>query len=258
MMTCLPDHGRIECAFCHRGQPYAFDVTRTEDDGWRITNNPLAWGNPAPEVVVLGFSKGPTQAGALARQPHDQIAYRGGRKNLAKILHHIGLLEAPDTHAVDEAIASRHGRFHFASLIRCTVEQFDRKEADPTKQWKGTGGGMLDRFTAREFGRTIVENCSSRFLRDLPSRTNLIVMLGLGTQGNYISSCRQALAKTRPGRWRTINEVTYSDDKVVVVHTEHFASQGPLLPNWLSGEIHERGRLGLLAREGVKAALGGS
>ena len=30
----------------------------------------------------------------------------------------------------------------------------------------------------------------------------------------------QALAKTRPGRWRTINEVTYSDDKGVVVHTD--------------------------------------
>ena len=58
MMTCLPDHGRIECSFCHRGQPYAFDVTRTEDDG--VADNAtihLAWGNPAPEVVVLGFSK---------------------------------------------------------------------------------------------------------------------------------------------------------------------------------------------------------
>ena len=256
-MTCLPDHGRVECAFCYRGQPYAFDITRTEDDGWRITNNPLAWGNSAPEVMVLGFSKGPTQAGVLASQPHDQIAYRGGRTNLAKILHHVGLLIAPDSRLVDQAISCRRGRFHFASLIRCTVERFDEKEADPEKQWKGTGGGMLDKFIARDFGRTILESCSSRFLRDLPFQTKLIVMLGLGTRGNYISACRRALAKTRPGRWRTINEVTYTDDKVVVVHTEHFASQGALLPR-LSGEIHERGRFGLLAREGVKAALGRS
>ena len=255
-MTCLPDHGRVECSICHRSQPYAFDVTRTQDSGWRITNNPLAWGNPAPEVVVLGFSKGPTQAGALTSQPHDQIAYRGGRKNLAKILHHIGLLGAPENHLVDREIANRHGRFHFASLIRCTVERFDEKEADPEKQWKGTGGGMLDKFITCHFGRTIVENCSSRFLRDLPPPTKLIVMLGLGTRGNYISACRQALGKTRPGQWRTINEVAYTDDKVVVVHTEHFASQGALLPNWLSGETHERGRLGLLAQEGVKVALG--
>jgi hypothetical protein len=252
-MTSLPNHGRVECAFCHRAQPFAFDVTQTEDDGWRITNNPLAFGNTTPEVLVLGFSKGPTQAGALASQPHDQIAFRGGRTNLAKILHHIGLLPEPDKQLIDRVIADRSGRFHFASLIRCTVERFDEK----SQTWKSTGGGMLDRFIVGDFGRTIVENCSSRFLRDLPFQTKLIVMLGLGTRGNYISACRQALAKTLPGRWRTINEVTYTDDKVVVVHTEHFASQGALSPNWLSGETHERGRLGLLAREGVKAALGG-
>ena len=81
-------------------------------------------------------------------------------------------------------------------------------------------------------------------------------MLSLGTRGSYVTACRQALAKARPGQWQTINEVTYTDSKVVVVHTEHFASQGALLPNWLSGERHERGRVGLLAREGVRVALG--
>jgi hypothetical protein len=255
-VTLLPEHGRIKCALCHRGQPYAFDSTRTEDDGWRITDNPLAWGNSTPEVLVLGFSKGPTQAGALGGQPHDQIAYRGRRANIAKILHHVHLLAAPDSRLVDQAIASTSGRFHFASLIRCTVERFDEKETKPEKQWKGTGGGMLDKFIARDFGRTILENCSTRFLGDLPARTKLIVMLGLGTRGSYVTACRQALAKARPGQWRTINEVTYTDSKVVVVHTEHFASQGALLPNWLSGERHERGRVGLLAREGVRVALG--
>jgi hypothetical protein len=253
----LPESGRINCAICHGGQPFSFDVTRTEDDGWRITNNPLAFGNPSPEIVVLGFSKGPTQAGALATLPHDQIAFRGGRTNLAKILHHIGLLSAPRSDLVDRAIADRRGRFHFGSLVRCTVERFDPKETDHGKQWKGTGGGMLDKFVAQPFGRTTVENCSSRYLKDLPSTTKLIVMLGLGTRGNYVQACRQALAKARPGQWRTVNEVTYTDGRVAVVHTEHFATQGALLPNWLSGEIHARGRLGLLAREGVKAALGG-
>jgi hypothetical protein len=216
-----------------------------------MTNNPLAWGNPAPEVLVLGFSKGPTQAGALANQPHDQIAFRGGRTSLAKILYHVGLLSAPDSRLVDQAITSRTGRFHFGSLIRCTVERFDKKEAT----WKGTGGGMLDKFVACDFGRVVLDNCSSRFLGNLPPETKLIVMLGLGTGGNYVAACRQALGRARPGRWRTINDVTYTDDKIVVVHTEHFASQGALLPDWLSGDRHERGRFGLLAREGVRLAL---
>jgi hypothetical protein len=255
-MALLPASGRIECAICHRGQSYAFDLTRTEDDGWRITDNPLAWGNPSPEILVLGFSKGPTQAGALAKQPHDQIAFRGGRTNLAKILHHIGLLPAPSSELVDRAIADGRGRFHFGSFVHCTVERYDPKEPDPNKRWKGTGGGMLDKFVAHDFGKAIVEKCATRYLVDLPPETKLIVMLGLGTRGNYVQACRQVFAKARAGHWRTINAVTYTDGKVVVVHTEHFASQGALLPNWLSGELHKRGRLGLLARDGVKAALG--
>jgi hypothetical protein len=204
---------------------------------------------------VLGFSKGPTQAGALSSQPHDQIAYRGGRTNLAKILHHIGLLTSPDSRLVDRAIADRNGRFHFGSLVRCTVERFDEKESVAEKAWKGTGGGMLDKFVAHDFGRSVLANCSTRFLADLPDETKLIVMLGLGTAGNYVTACREALAKARPGPWRTINEVAYADSKVFVVHTEHFASQGALLPNWLSGERHERGRLGRLAQDGVRLAF---
>jgi hypothetical protein len=250
-MEGLPAHGRVPCALCHRGEPYAFDALRTEDQGWRITNNPLAWGNPEPEVLVLGFSKGPTQVGSLVRQPHDQIAFRGGRTNLAKILHHAGLLPMPESRLVDRAIADQNGRFHFGSLIRCAVERFDSKDRD----WRGTGGGMLDKFVVGDFGKGVLENCSSRFLGKLPERTKLLIMLGLGSRGNYVSACRQALMKARPGTWRTVNDVAYTDGKIMVVHTEHFASQGALLPNWLSGEKHERGRFGILARDAVKLAV---
>lgn len=252
-MTCaLPSHGRVECAVCHRGQQYAFDVTRTEADGWRITNNPLAFGSAEPEVLVLGFSKGPTQAGALASTPHDQIAFRGGRGNLAKILHHVGLLPAADAKLVDRAIADRAGRFHFASLIRCTVERFDLKDGS----WKGTGGGMLDNFHATPFGRDVINECTKRFLGELPRRTRIAILLGMGSKGKYISACRRAIQEARPGRWRTINEVAYADDQLTVVHTEHFASQGALIPNWLAGDAHPRGRFGLLAREAVAQVIG--
>ncbi|MEZ5784747.1 MAG: hypothetical protein R3D70_24895 [Rhizobiaceae bacterium] len=108
-----------------------FDRTRrTEYDGkWRITTNPLAWGSDEPEFVVLGFSKGPTQAGALATAPHDQIAYKGSRTADGKILAHIGVMDRPADgnlgRAVDRLIADRRGRFHFGSLVRCTVERYD-------------------------------------------------------------------------------------------------------------------------------------
>src|SRR5690242_6794690 len=148
----LPAHGRVECAACHQGQPFSFDRTRTTVGSWRITNNPLAWGNVEPEVVVLGFSKGPEQAGALASQAHDKIAYRKGRTNVAKILHHVGLLAAPDSKLVDGAIADTSGRFHFASFVRCTVERYDERKG----LWTGTGGGMLDKFVATDFGSHVI------------------------------------------------------------------------------------------------------
>ncbi len=228
-----------------------FDHLRTEGGGWRITNNPLAWGNVEPEVVVLGFSKGPTQAGALSRQRHEEIAFKGGRTNLAKILHHVGLLSSPDARLVDQAISDPNGKFHFGSLIRCTIERYD----DKTAEWKGTGGGMLDKFARTSFGQSVLMACGSRYLTDFPTSTRLVLMLGMGSKRGYVAACRQLYQRIRPGDWHDVNEVTYTDGKITVVHTEHFQSQGALLPNWLSGDRHERGRLGVLARSGVAFAL---
>jgi hypothetical protein len=135
-MGCLPDHGRIQCSRCFRSD-VIFDETIETNGNWRITANPLAWGNSSPVVVILGFSKGPTQAGATAAAPHDQIAYKSSRLNVGKILARVGLLELLDSDAlkckVGEVIADRTGMFHFGSLVRCTVERFDQK----TGKWTG-------------------------------------------------------------------------------------------------------------------------
>lgn len=245
----LPSHGRITCDRCFDSGAI-WGRSQVSDGAWRITNNPLAWGNPRAEIIVLGFSKGPTQAGALEQQPHDEIAFRKGRANLAKILHHVGLLEAPIAKLVDRAIADTRGRFHFGSLIRCTVERYDERQG----MWMGTGGGMLDGFAGSNFGRSVVSQCSTSYLRSLPSETKLVLMLGMGAKQAYVQACRRAFEEARPGVWRTVNDVAYRDDQLVVVHTEHFAAQGALIPNWLSGAAHPRGALGLQARDAVEAA----
>jgi hypothetical protein len=251
----LPSHGRINCALCHKN-PIVFDETRTEsgDKLWRITANPLAWGNQQPEVLVLGFSKGPSQAGELRGLPHDDIPYRKGRLQVGKILAHIGLLPTakPDElkRMVEHAIADKNGYFGWGSLIRCTVERFDAKK----NLWVGSGG-MIDQFMGTEFGQQISATCATRYLGDLPSSTKLVVMFGLGSNGTYISTGRKTIQKARPGPWRTVNEVSYTDGRVAVVHVEHFASQGANIPNWLGINDHPRSRLGILAREAVKIAL---
>ncbi|MBN8967478.1 MAG: hypothetical protein J0G95_03315 [Rhizobiales bacterium] len=222
-----------------------------------MTANPLAWGNQRPEVLVLGFSKGPSQAGELGRLPHNDIPYRKGRKQVGKILSHVGLLPkaSPDDlkKIVEKAIADPAGRFGWGSLVRCTVERFDAKR----KEWVGSGG-MIDQFMTTDFGQEISQTCATRFLRNLPAETKLVIMFGLGANLSYVGTARRAIEKGRPGAWRTVNEVAYADEKITVVHVEHFASQGANIPNWLGQNGHERERLGILARQAVEFGLGNS
>lgn len=251
----LPEHGRIRCTACFESSDVEFDRTQRTEGNWRITANPLAWGNPDADIVVLGFSKGPTQTGALDQGPHDEIAYKGSRLNVGKILTHIGLLERTSDNqlkkAVDLAIANESGRFHFGSLIRCTVEKYDRKK----QTWKGSGGGMLDKFIATEFGKKVSQQCSAMFLGDLPLQTKLVIMFGLGTRQNYVREANKLFQKARPGHWRWLNEISYTDEHITIVHVEHFASQGALLPNWLGENNHERSRFGVMAKESVAQVL---
>jgi hypothetical protein len=254
-MSCLPAHGRVACTQCFPSEVPVFDQTKRSCQSWRITWNPLAWGSTTPEIVVLGFSKGPSQAGALSRAPHDEIAYKGSRKNVGKILAHIGLLPSlpPQelARAVDRLIADQSGRFHFGSLIRCTVERFD----EPSQTWKGSGGGMLDKFVATSFGREVVTRCARTFLAALPQRTKLVVMFGLGTKLGYVEEAFRVFREVRLGNWRRLNDVAYTDGRITVVHVEHFASQGSLIPDWIGATGKPRARFGLLARDAVQSAL---
>jgi hypothetical protein len=254
-MPKLPKHGRVNCTRCFQDSLVEFDKTTRTENGWRIKFNPLAWGNEEPEIIVLGFSKGPTQAGALAKDLHNEIACKKSRLNVGKILSHIGLIPS-GTHQklkshVDNLIADTNGRFHFASLIRCTVERHDQK----TDSWKGSGGGMLDKFVSNPFGQFVATNCTKKFLSKLPEKTKIVILFGLGSKMNYVSEAYNLFQNARPGNWRKINSVAYTDGIITVVHVEHFASQGALIPNWIGENNHERGRLGIEAREAVKAGL---
>ena len=252
----LPKHGRINCKNCYSKCEIKFDVTKEEHDGWRISANPLAWGSQKPKVVVLGFSKGPTQVGALNSAKHNDIAYKGSRLNVGKIMSHVGLIPKLDDNEqlkreVDKLIANETGDFHFGSLIRCTVQRFDLKD----KKWKGSGGGMLDKFVATNFGHSIAKNCTREFLSDLPTETKLVLMFGLGTKQNYVRESFELFKNARSGDWSWINDVAYTDGRITVVHVEHFASQGAFIPNWLGINDHARSNFGILAQQAVTKAL---
>jgi hypothetical protein len=123
----------------------------------------------------------------------------------------------------------------------------------------GSGGGMLDKFVATPFGAEVAENCVSRFLVDLPKATRLVVMFGMGSGQRYVEGVRRLLSSARGNPMREINEVAYEDGRITVVHVEHFASQGRLIPQWLGeGEYrgHPRSEYGRLARHAVNYAIG--
>ncbi len=256
-MSCLPQHGRVECTACFKTSPVTFDTTRQTEGIWQITANPLAWGNPEGEIVVLGFSKGPAAGGAsLSNKPHDEIAYYTKRLNVGKILAHVGLLEKGDKsslkNSVDKAIADPNGRFHFGSLIRCKVEQLNSKG-----EWVGTGGGMLDKFVATDFGEKVSQECSSRFLGSLSPKTKLVIMFGMGTKQNYVRESYKLFQYARPSKWEwLIKDISYTDNKITVVHVEHFAIQGAHLSNWLGEKPDKRNKLGHEAKLSVQHALG--
>ncbi len=125
----------------------------------------------------------------------------------------------------------------------------------PPPSTRGGSASQIDQFMATPFGQQISTRCATRFLRELPAETKLIIMFGLGTRLSYVETARRAIEMARPGHWRTINEVAYTDDKITVVHVEHFASQGANIPNWLGQNQNPRVRLGLLARNAVEKAL---
>ena len=259
-MACLPAAGRVSCTVCYN-TPIHFDATSREEKGWRITANPLAWGSLRPRVLILGFSKGPTQAGALASTPHDQVAFKGARGNAYRILQRLSLVPAsndPDRAMLD-MLSDANGQFAFGSLIRCTVTRWDSR----AEAWLGTGGGMLDKFASTPFGSGVTSRCAQQFLKDLPAETKLVVLYGLGSRLGYVDEAERVIRSVRGTfGWQRLNDVSYGDERVTFVHTEHFRAQGALLPNWLgatspAGTARDpsKVRLANLAYEAAQQAL---
>ena len=56
----LPPHGHIACRRC-----FTADGPSQMIGKWQMVNDPTAWGSTTPVILILGFSKGFTQANAF-------------------------------------------------------------------------------------------------------------------------------------------------------------------------------------------------
>lgn len=163
-----PKHGPMACNRCFATADHVAQVGR-----WRVVNDPGAWGSSDPEVLVLGFSKGFTQANAYARGNFDDIPFKGMRPRLGAALHAIGLLA--ETDAVDEHMRNGEKTFAFGSLVRCSLSRRVEDEDAPGATYSCTGSVMPLAF--REEVSRVVRSCGEAYLGNLPSRLRLIELV---------------------------------------------------------------------------------
>ena len=235
----LPNHGWIGCTRCYEAGASPRLIGDDPRPSWRIEGPNGAWGASEPLVVVLGFSRGARQSKPL---PFDDRPFHGMRGALTKIMQSLGLLSESDH--IGKHINANERDFHFASLFRCSISMFDPRKNEYSK----SGGGILVRFLEAAETREVAHNCTEQFLKGLPPRTRLVLLLG--NSDKYVKGCRSLVQRLYPDV-RPLNSVAYGNGQVTWVHCIHAAAQGRHVPEFVAGADTAIGRKLLPAQEAV-------
>ena len=238
----LPQHGVIECTRCFRDHHVKFGEALEFDGGWRLENTPASWGSRNPVVLILGFSKGENQS--RAGLDFDSIPFRGFRSNLTKILQGLELLSSGDE--IDRHIHADEQDFGFGSLLRCSISKWNQSKNEWAKS-----GDVIETIASDPHGACFLTNCADQFLKDLPSRLKLIVMLS--NSDSYMQLCRRTITNLHCDV-KQLNEVAYGNEGVTCVHVIHpSGSSGRHIPTWLAMSTDTRqGLKGVLAHQAVE------
>src|SRR5205823_5625698 len=155
-------HGRLDCSRCFKNSESFQQLGQ-----WRMRRDPGAWGSTRPKYLVMGFSKGATQADIYANGDFDDVAFGGEitRRNLTNILRKVRLLKPDET--VDEKIRATERDFHFASLVRCSLSRYDEKESAKRGHAVYTTYGPLITKSFSEIPH-VIDQCTDVFLARLP------------------------------------------------------------------------------------------
>jgi hypothetical protein len=211
----FPTHGKVGCQICF---PSGQSVVTA--GAWTARNDPGHWGSSNPRILVLGFSKGKTQADAYAQRAFDEVAFDRMRDRLAQILYRLDLLKSGEE--INSKFRPDEKEFAFASLVRCSV----------VRQGTTSGALVVKAFEEPQ-GLRFVRTCSTRFLSILPERLGLVLMLG--TNDRYIEHARE-LIRSLHGEITQFNPVAYGDSRVIWVHAAHPSGANGHFMEWLSGD----------------------
>lgn len=240
----FPDHGRIQCRECWP-EGHTRSTFKTADERFQLVNDPGAWGSSNPEVLVLGISKGFTQADAFATDEFDAVAFKDFRGRLKEVLVAVGVMAADaNIHATMRASEQRFG---WGSVVRCSLSGRNKKG--------GYGAGtpeVLPAFKHPE-ARRFLRGCTRRFLKHLPERTRTVVLLG--NDDRYIQIFGAELQGLYGSGCRRLNAVAHVTDKVLWVHVAHPSRGNGHLGTFLGGDaLTTQGRKLELARQALTEA----
>ena len=235
----LPVHGHIACRKCF------VDEGSTQMVGkWQMVNDPAAWGSASPKVLILGFSKGFTQAEAFRSGRFEDIPFKKMRPRLTEVLRLLGVLGQSEI--VDQKMVASESEIGFGSLVRCSLSRLNAKGA-----LECTGQVMAKAFV-EEISANL-KTCARTYLGDLPSSVRLVLLLG--TTDSYITGCRTVVRSLYGTRFSDIDDVSYRTGDVVWVHASHPSPLNGHHGPWMAGDPSTKaGRKQTLAKAAVRSS----
>lgn len=162
----LPTHGKLDCKKCYKACSANIAAPHPR---WLMRNDPGSWGSSEPKFLVLGFSKGSTQADIYREGTFEDVAFGGNaRDRLDTLLKRIGLIA--ETNHVSNEINNPNSDFSFGSLVRCSLTR-------ETKNGTHASSGDLILKSFSEVPE-VLDNCMKKYLSNLPERTRLVLLSG--------------------------------------------------------------------------------
>ncbi|WP_426687278.1 hypothetical protein [Rhodanobacter ginsengiterrae] len=215
-------HGWQTCRACHHpGQ----DI-RAEGD-WHLRANPGYWGASAPEVLVLGFSKGATQIAAARAGDFDGVAFAKMRPRLRQVLDALGVDLKGQT--IDEALSANGQQLGAASLIRCGLSMMENGKLV-------TSGTIMPKAARAPFPRHVMRTCIAQHLDPLPASVSRVLLLG--TTNAYIHGVKALMREQFPD-YCDINEVAFQAQGRTWVFVAHPSPANGEFKEWLSGDASD-------------------
>jgi hypothetical protein len=233
----LPPHGRIACRSCFSGDGEIQAIGK-----WQMVNDPGAWGSATPKILVLGFSKGFTQASAYRTGRFEDIPFKDMRPRLTEELRLLGVLGPAES--VDGKMVPSERDLAFGSLVRCSLSRMNDNSS-----LECTGKVMPKAFNEEISSR--LRRCAEAFLTLLPPTVRLVLMLG--TTDSYVEGCRGVIRSLYGPRFSDINSISYRTDDVVWTHISHPSGLNGHHPAWMAGDPSSKpGRKRNLAMDAIR------